>query len=212
MWLTLEAMICFFILCFFTQRSITQVKCIGVLAGGVSRRVSFPELRDTGLLLARLCCQTSVFTACSRIISKSAQTAPEESGSVSVLLDHCPAPGSLSSWDRLSTCLLLLSMQPNLVTKCMPPPCLRSLTGPQLLLVSHIGDVLVEEREASMSSPQGPQFPGDNSVVSVCTDPFHRAFVGRISTWEARGGPSVGQNRPCFLGSDVSMQERLGYR
>lgn len=82
MWLTLEAMICFFILCFFMELSIIQVKCTGALAGGGFRRVFLPELRNMGLLLTCLCCQTSVFTVCSGTVPKSAQTPPEQSGSV----------------------------------------------------------------------------------------------------------------------------------
>lgn len=77
MQLTLEAMICFFRLCFFMELSITEVKCICVLASHMCRRTSLGELHDLGLFPAWLFCQTGFLTVCSRITSKGPLTSPE---------------------------------------------------------------------------------------------------------------------------------------
>lgn len=112
MWLTLEAMICFFILCVFTELSITPVKCAGVQAGGVPRRASLPERHDLGLLVASSCCHTSLFTVRSRILSKGPRYQPDR---VDLSMSH-PACGFVCSRARLAACLTLPSTQPNPVT------------------------------------------------------------------------------------------------
>lgn len=173
----------------------------------VPRRASPPERQDPGLSVASSCCQTSFFTVHSKILSQSPRQLLDR---VDMSVSYLTAHGFFCSQAWLSTCLTLPSMQSNLV----PPPCLQTLPGPWLSLVSVICDVPARTgRPAQPASPVpgGLGFLGDDSVTSVCTDPFCRDFGGSSSTREGRGGPSLAQNRAYFLGSDVFMWKHLGY-